>query len=46
MSHARETTLAFFVMYSSPLKPKSYAGHNSNSGRDNLIMFSGNEEED
>ena len=28
---SRETTLAFFVMYLSPLKHKSCAGHNSNT---------------
>ena len=28
---ARETTLTFFIIYLSPLKPKSYAGHNSHT---------------
>ena len=36
MSHARETTL---IMYLSPLKLKSCAGHNSHTVLDNLIIF-------
>ena len=39
MLHARETTLTFFIMYLSPLKPKSCAGHNSHTVKDNLIIF-------
>ena len=31
VSCARETTLTFFVMYLSPLKPKSFAGHHSHT---------------
>ena len=31
VSHARKSTLTFFVMYLSSLKPKSYAGHNSHT---------------
>ena len=38
MSHARETTLTFSVMYLSPLKPESCAGHNSPTVSDNLIF--------
>ena len=36
---ARETTFTFFVMYLSPLKSKSCAGHNSHTVLDNLIIF-------
>ena len=36
---ARETPLIFFVMYLSPLKPKSYTCHNSHTVSDNLILF-------
>ena len=39
MSFARETTLSFFVMYLSPLKPKSCAGHNSHIVSYNLIIL-------
>ena len=39
VSHARETTLTFFIMYLSPLKPISCAGHNSHTVLDNLIIF-------
>ena len=39
MSHARETTLTFFVMYVSSLKPKSCTGHNSHTVSGNLISF-------
>ena len=38
-SHARDTTLTFFVIYLSPLKPKSCAGHNTHTVRDDLIIF-------
>ena len=34
VSRARESTLTFFVMYLSPLKPKSLEGHNSHTVRD------------
>ena len=39
MSPTRESTLTFFIMYLSPLKPKSCAGRNSHSVLDNLIIF-------
>ena len=39
MSRARETTLTIFVMLLSLLKPKSCAGHNSQTVLDNLIIF-------
>ena len=40
MLGASETTLTFFVMYLSPLKPKSCAGHNSHDTvSDSLIIF-------
>ena len=48
MSHARETTLTFFLMSLPPLKPKSCAGHNfhnSDTFRHILITFGRNEEE-
>ena len=38
MLHARETTLTFFLMYLSPLKPKSCAGYNFHAVRDNVIF--------
>ena len=36
---AKATTLTFFVMLLSPLKPKSCAGHNSYTVRDNWVIF-------
>ena len=39
MSRARDTTFSFFVLYLSPLKWKSCAGHNSLAVRDNLTVF-------
>ena len=39
MSRAREITLTFFVMYLSPLKPKSCTGHNSHTVSDEFILF-------
>ena len=39
MSRARDTTLNFFIMYLSHLKPKSCAGHNSHTVRDKFIIF-------
>ena len=39
MSHARETTLTFIIINLSPLKPKSYAGHNSHTVWESLIIF-------
>ena len=42
MSRARETTLIFFAIYLSPLKPKSSVGHNSHTVCDYLIVFGRN----
>ena len=39
MSSAKETTIIFFVMFLSPLKPKSSTGHKSHTVSDNLILF-------
>ena len=39
LSFARETTLNFFLIYSSPLKPKYCTGNNSHTVWDNLILF-------
>ena len=39
---ARETTINFFLMYLSPLKPKPCAGHNAHTVSDNLIIFGRN----
>ena len=46
MSHARETTLTFFLMWLPPLKPKSCVLHNFDTLRHILIMFGRNEEVD
>ena len=47
MSHARDTTLTFFfVLWLSPLKPKSCALLNFDILRHILIKYGGNEEED
>ena len=45
MSHARETTLTFFIMYLPPLKPNSCALHNFDTLKHILLMFGRNEEE-
>ena len=39
MSPASQVTLTFVVMYFYTLKPKSCAGHNSHTVKDNLIIF-------
>ena len=46
MSRARETTPTFFVMYLSPLKQRSCAGHIFHTVCDNMIIFGGDSEED
>ena len=46
MSGARETTLTYFIMQLSPLKPKSCAGHNFYTVQHYLIVFVRDEEED
>ena len=45
MSCAGETTLTFFVMQLSTLKPKSCALHNFDTLRHILIIFGRNEED-
>ena len=39
MSGAKYITLTFFLIYLSPLEPKSCAGHNSHSILDYLKIF-------
>ena len=45
MFSAGETTLTFFIMLLSTLKPKSCAVHNFDTFRYILIMFGRNEED-